>query len=147
MGTSESSGTPENSEFDCRGQKTLPWSVLYTLKKVSKCRCRNGLAWAIRTSRTQVMDERRAMNQIAKFDFRQLKVKNRPHPGVCKWSATHCWKALEESYKFALNLISIGGLSKELWTPKVMGVQTGTVSRLLLGSPGKESHLDVGAVE
>jgi hypothetical protein len=29
----------------------------------------------------------------------------------------------------------------------VVGVQTGTVSRLLLGSPGIKSHSDVGAVE
>jgi hypothetical protein len=48
------------------------------------------------------------------FDSQPLKVRNRPNPGVCKWSATHPWKALEESYKFALNLIPIGGLSKEL---------------------------------
>ncbi len=27
------------------------------------------------------------------------------------------------------------------------GVQTGTVSRFLLGSPGTKSHLDAGAVE
>jgi len=30
---------------------------------------------------------------------------------------------------------------------KVPGVQTGTVSRLLLGSPGIKSHSDVGATE
>ncbi len=36
------------------------------------------------------------------------------------------WKALKESYKFALNLIPIGGLSKKLWMPKVPGVQTRT---------------------
>jgi len=35
-------------------------------------------------------------------------------PGACRWSATHRWKALEESYKFSLELIPIGGLSKEL---------------------------------
>jgi hypothetical protein len=29
----------------------------------------------------------------------------------------------------------------------VTGVQTGTISRLLLGSPGIKSHLDAGAVE
>ncbi len=29
----------------------------------------------------------------------------------------------------------------------MVGVQTGTVSRLLLGSPGIKSHSDVGAVE
>ncbi len=43
MGTWESSGTPETSEFNCRGQKTLPWGVLYIIEKLSKCRCRK---WA-----------------------------------------------------------------------------------------------------
>jgi hypothetical protein len=69
------------------------------------------------------------------------------HPGVCTWSATHWRKALEESYKFASDFIPIRGLSWELWTPKVPGVQTRTVSRLLLGSPGTKSHSDVGAVK
>jgi hypothetical protein len=57
------------------------------------------------------------------FDSQPQKVGNRPDPGVCKWSATHRWKAIEESYKFALDLISIQGLSRELGTPKVPGVQ------------------------
>jgi hypothetical protein len=35
------------------------------------------------------------------FDFGPLKVGNQPDLGVCRWSATHSWKALEESYKFA----------------------------------------------
>jgi hypothetical protein len=43
------------------------------------------------------------------FDSRPLKVGNRLGPGVCRWSATRRWKALEESYKFVSNLISIGG--------------------------------------
>jgi hypothetical protein len=56
-------------------------------------------------------------------------------------------KLFEESYKFALNLIPIGGLNKELWSRKVLGVQTGTISGLLLGSPGTKSHYNVGVVE
>jgi hypothetical protein len=56
-------------------------------------------------------------------------------------------KYLKEGYKFASELIPIGGLSKELWTPKVPGVQTGIVSGLLLGSPRKKCHSDVGAME
>jgi len=72
------------------------------------------------------------------------KVGNQPDLGVCRWSATHCWKALEESYKFPLNLIPIQGLSQELWAPKVLGVQTGIVSRFLLESHGNKNHLDCG---
>jgi hypothetical protein len=80
-------------------------------------------------------------------DKKPLKVGNRPDLGVCRWSATHHWKAFKESYKFASELIPIGGLNKELRTRKVPGVQTGTISGLLLGSPRTKSHSDVGAAE
>jgi len=93
----------------------------------------NGVAWAIWTFVALVMAKR--------------KVENRPDPGVCRWSATHRWKAFKESYKFILDLVPIGGLSKDLWTHKVPKVQTGTISGLLFGSPETKSHLDVSAAE
>jgi hypothetical protein len=48
------------------------------------------------------------------LDSRPLKVGNRLNLDACRSSVTHCWKALEESYKFALDFIPIKGLSKEL---------------------------------
>jgi hypothetical protein len=81
------------------------------------------------------------------FDSRPLKVGNRPDPGVCRWSATHHWKALKESYKFALDLVLVGNRSKKLWTPKISGVQTRIVSGLHFGSPEKKCHSDASAVE
>jgi hypothetical protein len=48
------------------------------------------------------------------FDSRPLKAENRPNPDACKEIATHHWKALNESYNFALDLVPIGGLNKEL---------------------------------
>jgi hypothetical protein len=38
-GDLEFSGTPKNSELDCRGQNTLHRGVLYINGKVLKCRC------------------------------------------------------------------------------------------------------------
>jgi hypothetical protein len=147
MGTWESSGTPKNSEFDCKGQNTLPWSVLYTVGKVLKRRCRK---WPCMghldiCSTSYVRKNGRESNW--QFDSRPLKVGNQLDPGACRQSATHRWKALEESYKFASNLIPIEGLSKELWVAKVLGVQIGTISGLSLGSPKTKSHLDVDLVE
>ncbi len=81
------------------------------------------------------------------FDSQPLKVENQPDPGVCRWSATHCWKALKESYKFASDLIPIRGLSRELWAPKVPGVQFGTILGFLLGTCGTKSHSDAGVAE
>jgi hypothetical protein len=76
-----------------------------------------------------------------------IKSRELTRPRVYRWSATHCRKSLEESHKFASELIPIRGLSRELWAPKVSGVQTRTVSGLLLGNPGNKSHSDAGAVE
>jgi hypothetical protein len=59
-------------------------------------------------------DKKKGWESNWQFDFRPLKVENRPDPSVCRWSATHRWKALKESYKFALDLILIEGLNKEL---------------------------------
>jgi hypothetical protein len=80
------------------------------------------------------------------FDSRPLKFGNRPDPDACRQSATHCWKALEESYNFALDLVPIRGRGKKLWMPKVSGVQIRTVSGLHFGSPEKKCHSDASAV-
>ncbi len=147
FGTWESSETPKNSEFNCRGQNTLPWSVFYTIEKFLKCRCRK---WP-RMNHSDIYStsyvRKKGRESNWQFDSRPLKVGNRPDPGVCRWNVTHRWKALKERYKFSSDLIPIRGLSKELWTAKVPKVQTGIVSGLLLGSPGKKCHSDVGAAE
>jgi hypothetical protein len=147
MGTWESSETPKTLEFDCRGQNTLPWSYLYIIGKLSKCRCRKWPRMIHLDIYNMSYGKKKGRESNWQFDSRPLKVRNRPNLGVCRWSATHYWKDPKGSYKFALDLIPIGGLNKELWTHKVPGVQTGTVSGLLLGSLGIKSHSDVGVVE
>jgi len=106
----------------------------------------NGLAWAIQTFAAQVMVKRKAGSQTGSLTPDHKKSAIDPIP-VCAGGVQHRWKALEESYKFSWDLIPIRGLSQELWAPKVPGVQTGTVSELLLRNPGNKRHLDVGAVE
>jgi hypothetical protein len=67
---------------------------------------------------------------------------------VCRWRAIYHWKAFDESYNFALKLISIGGLQRKLWAPKVAKVPSLGISRLpIFGSPRTKCHLDVGLVE
>jgi hypothetical protein len=48
-------------------------------------------------------------------------------------SATQSWKVLEESYNFASEFTPIGGWSREIWAPKVLGFQSETVTTLALG--------------
>jgi hypothetical protein len=147
MGTWESAGTPRTLEFNCRGQNTSHCGVFYIIEKLLKHRCRK---WA-RMSHLDISStsygKKKGRESNWQFDSRPLKVGNRPNSSAWRWIATHRWKALNKSYKFALDLIPIRGLSKELWPCKVVGVQTGTISGLLLGSPGIKSHLDVGVVE
>jgi hypothetical protein len=136
MGTWVSVGTPETSEFDCRGQNTSHCDVFYIIRKILKRRCRK---WACMNHLDICITsygKKKGRESNWQFDSRPLKVGNRPDPGACRWSANHHWKALDKSYKFASNLIPIGGLNKELWFRKLTDVQIGTVLGLLLGSPG-----------
>ncbi len=147
MGTWKSSGTPENSKLDCRSQNISPWCVFYTVEKVLKRRCRK---WP-RMSHSYICKtnyvQKKGRESNWQFDSRPLKVENWPDPSVCRWSATHRWKNLKESYKFTLDLIPIRGLSMEVRVAKVLGVLTGTVLGLLLWSPGKKCHSNVGVAE
>jgi hypothetical protein len=81
------------------------------------------------------------------FDSRPQKVKNRPDLLSCRGRATYRWKALNESYNFASDRTSIGGFLAKLWGSKVAGVPFGAISGLPLGSPEKNSHLDVASME
>jgi hypothetical protein len=81
------------------------------------------------------------------FDSRPLKVRNWLDSGVCRWSATHYWKSLDESYNFGLDLVPIRVRGKKLWTSKIPRVQTGIISGLHFGSPRKKNHLDASAAE
>jgi hypothetical protein len=140
-------GTPKILEFDFRGQNTSFWGVLHVIGKLLKCRCRKWPCMSHLEFWSTSYGKKKGRESNWQFDSRPLKVENRPDPGVCKWSVTHCWKSLNESYKFALDLIPIKGLNKKLWTHKVLGIQTGTILGLLLGSPRKKNHSDVGATE
>ncbi len=142
MGTWKSAGTPKTSEFDCRGQNTLHRGFFYIIGKLSKCRCRK---W-VRMSHLDIFSTSYDKKK-GRESNRPLKVRNRPDPGVCKWSATHRWKAFDEGYNFSSDLIVIKGLHRKLCALKVVGVPVVGISGLSLGSPGTKSHLDVAPVE
>jgi hypothetical protein len=102
----------------------------------------NGLAWAIWTYAAQVMGKRRTGSQTGSLTL-VTKSRESARIDVSRWSATWCWKAFEEGYKFDSDRVPIEGRGEELWSLKVPRVQTGTVLGLHLGSLGKKCHLDV----
>jgi len=152
----ESRWTLETSESDCRGQTSMSCGVLYIIGKLLK---RRYLKWACiahldiwntsygqkkgRESNSRESNSR----ESASFDSRPLKVGNRPKILGCRELATYRWKGLDKIYNFASDRIAIRGLLAKLWGSKVPGVPFGTISGLPLGSPGKNSHLDVASVE
>ncbi len=146
-GTWESSGTLKNSERNYKGRNTSHWGVFYTVGKVLKCRCPKWPCMSHLDICSTSYGRKKGWESNYQFDSRPLKVENRPNPSVCKWSATHHWKALKENYNFVLDLVTIWAWGEKLWTPKVPRVQTRTILGLHFGSPGKKSHLDASAIE
>jgi hypothetical protein len=81
-------------------KNTLPWCVLYIVEKVLKCRCRKWPHMSHSNICSTSYGRKKSRESNWQFDSRPLKVENRSNPGVCRWSVTHRWKALEENYKF-----------------------------------------------
>jgi hypothetical protein len=146
-GSLESSGTLENLEDDCRGQKILHWGVLYTVGKVLKCRCPKWPRMSHLDICSPSYGQKKGRESNWQFDSRPLKVGNRPSPNVRWGSAIWRWKALDESYNIGSDLVPIRGRGEKMWLSKVPGVQTETVSGLHFGSSGTKSDSDVASAE
>jgi hypothetical protein len=115
----ESQWTLKFLESNCRGQNSLDWSVPYIIEKILERRC-------LKCARMTHLDiwntsygQKKGRESNWQFDSRPLKVRNQPDFLACRWHATYNWKDLNESYNFALDLISIRGLQRKLWAPKL----------------------------
>ncbi len=142
----ESQWTPESLENDCRGQNPLDWKVPYIIGKILERKCPK---WSCITHfgnyKTSYGQEK-GRESNWQFDYWPLKVRNRPNLLAWRWHARYHWKALNEGYNFALDLISIRGLHTKLWAFKVVEVSILRISKLSLRSPGTKWHLGAGLV-
>jgi hypothetical protein len=91
--------------------------------------------------------QKKGRESNCQFDSQPEKVGNRPDLLSCRWRATYRWKALDESYNFALDLTSIWGLLAKLWGSKVAGVPASAISGPHAGVLGEKIHLDVSPME
>jgi hypothetical protein len=146
-GNLESTGTPENSEDDLRGQISSHRCALGIIGKVFKCRCSKWPRMSHLGICSPSYGQKKGRESKWQFDSRPLKVRNRPVSDVRSGSATWHLKALFEGYNFGSDLVPIGGQGEELQSPKVPGLQPGTVSGLHFGSPGTKSHSDAPSAE
>jgi hypothetical protein len=141
------SWSPESSKSDCKGQNSLDWSVPYIIEKLLERRC---LKWSCMIHLdiwNTSYGQKKGWESNWQFDSWPLKVKNRLDFLACRWHATYRWKDLDEGYNFALDFISIGGLKRRLWAPKVAKILCLRISGLPFGSLGTKCHLDVALME
>jgi len=139
VGDLESSGTLECLEFDSKAQNTSHWGVLSVIGKVLKCRYRKWPRIGHLDICSSSYGQKKGRESNWQFDSRPLKVGNRPLPDLQIESATWCWKDLDEGYNFGLDLVAIKLGSRELWAPKVPGLQPGQF-RDNFGTPTWESR-------
>ncbi len=130
LGELEFRWTLKFSKNDYRGQNPLDWKKNYIIENLRKRKC-------LKQARMTCLDiwntsygQRKVQESNWQFNSQPLKVKNCPDFLACRWRVTYCWKALDECYNFALNLISIGGLHTKLWGPKFVEIPILGISRL-----------------
>jgi hypothetical protein len=142
----ESQWILEFLKSNCRGQNSLDWKVPYIIGKLLEHRC---LKWAYMTHLDNWninYGQKKGRESNCQFDSRPLKVGNRLDFLACRWCAKYYWKALDEGYNFAWDIISIRGLHTKLWASKVIKVLILGISGLPLGSPRTKWHLGFGPV-
>jgi hypothetical protein len=84
--------------------------------------------------------QKKGWESNCQFDSQSLKVRNRPDFLVCRHHVTYGWKALNEGYNFASDLVAIRGLHAKKWAPKVVKVPSVGFSGLPLGTkPGQNA--------
>ncbi len=133
----ESSGTPECSELDSKGQNTSHWGFLGVIEKVLKRRYRKWPRIGYSDICSSSYGQKKGRESNWQFDSQPLKVENRPLPDVRFGSATWRWKDLDEGYNFGLDLVTIQLCSRELWRFKVLGVPLGQFRDSISGVPTK----------
>jgi hypothetical protein len=121
----ESSGTPECSELDRKGQNTSNWGVLNVVGKVLKLKYRKCPRIGNLDICSPSYGQKKGRESNWQFDSRPLKVGNRPPPNVRFESAIWRWKDLDEGYNFGLDLVAIQLCSRELLRFKVPIVPPG----------------------
>jgi len=134
----DSRWTPETSKSDCRGQNSMACGVLYIIGKILKRRC---LKWA-RIAHLDIWNtsygQKKGRESNCQFDSWPQKISNWPDLLSFRGRVTYRWEALNESYNFALDCISIRGLLAKLWGSKVAWVSFSAILGLPLRSPGRE---------
>jgi hypothetical protein len=135
----ESSGTPECSELDSKGQNTSHWGVLGVIGKVLKRKYRKWPRIGHLDICSSSYGQKKGRESNWQFDSWPLKVGNRPFPDIRFGSAIRRWKDLNEGYNFGSDLVAIECGSRELWAPKVPGLQPGQF-RDNFGTPTWESR-------
>jgi hypothetical protein len=139
VGDLESSETSECLGLDSEAQNTLHWGVLGVIEKVLKRRYRKWPRIGHLDIYNPSYGQKKGRESNWQFDSRPLKVGNRPFPNLRIESAIRRWKDLDEGYKFGSDVVTIRLCSRELWAPKVSGLQPGQF-RDNFGTPTWESR-------
>ncbi len=91
-----------------QGSKLIRSKIsLYHWKALGTCMTHLG-SWNISYG------QKKGRESNCQFDFRSLKVWNRPDFLACNWRATYRWKDLDKGYTFSLDLTSIVDLHIKL---------------------------------
>jgi len=126
------------SKSNFRGQNSMACSILYIIKKLLEHRCLKWDCIAHLDIWNTSYGQKKGWESNWQFDSWPEKVRNRLNLLGYRGCATYHWKALNESYNFALDCIAIRGLLAKLWGSKVTRVPFGMILRLPVGSPGRE---------
>jgi hypothetical protein len=95
----EFSWNPEFLNIHLKGQNSLDWRYPYTTGNFLRLKCLKWTHIIYLNIYNTSYGQKKGQRSNCQFDFRPLKVGNRPKLCVCRWCATYHWKTLDKGYK------------------------------------------------
>jgi hypothetical protein len=139
----ESWWTPKFSESCLKGQNSLNWGILYTIKNILRLRCQKWARMIHLNTYNTSYGWNKGWGSKCQFDSQPLKVGNLLELHAWKRHVIYFWKNFDKGYNFVLDLTSIRSLHKKLWASKVMRIPILGIVGLLIWESREKCHLGV----
>ncbi len=98
------------------------------------------------TFKTQFYNQKKGRQSNCQFDFRPLKIRNRPNFIVSRWRATYHGKFSPSATTLLQTSFQLEGLHTKLWAPKVVEIPTLGILGLPLESHRTKCQLGASPV-
>jgi hypothetical protein len=139
----ETQWTFKSSNSNLKVQNSLDWKLPYIIINILRLRCLKCVCMIHLSTSNTSYGQKKGWESKCQFDPSPLKIRNHLKLRACRRSVIYHWRAFNNGYNFAIDLISIRGFHKKLLVSKVVEIIISRIIGLLTWESREKCHLNV----